>query len=119
MTRDDEKELRLAVIYVFKHICGSPNQIHWEGKNGTISFIKDYLELSRNSGWYRLIKDALFSFMQCNDDNIPFTGDRRKYYWDKEKVIVPPGSAEYEMIADYMEDGHSIEETTSMLNHYR
>ena len=71
LSRVEEKELKIAIIFAFKNIFHSPDPTHWGGKNGTISRIREHLKIPREKGYFRSIKETLTTYLQSSNKNFP------------------------------------------------
>ena len=108
---------RLAIYYHYIKILDAPHEIHWNGKEGTISLIRKALRM--HPCQRRVIKRTLQEIMRCATEGIEFNGKIQYVNKLGAKIIISPGSAEELLIANWMENHCGFRMTTAMVNEHR
>ena len=108
---------RMAIYYHFIKILDAPHEIHWNGKDGTISLIRKALRM--HPCQRRVIKRTLQEIMRCATEGIEFNGKIENINKLGAKIIISPGSAEELLIANWMENHCGFRMTTDMVNEHR
>ena len=66
-----------------------------------------------------MVERVLLVFCYCVKNGIEYKGGREYKQWDDEKLLLSSKSLESKIIADIMEDGHSLRATWQFINEYR
>ena len=66
-----------------------------------------------------MVERVLLDFCYCIKNGIEYKGEREYNRWDDQKLLLSSKSLESKIIADIMEDGHSLRAAWQFVNEYR
>ena len=113
---NERKARRMAIAYIFIHVLGAPAEAEWDGTNGAIPKIRKALDIPEKSP----IKSILYDILEHKRMGLEYKGDR--IITDSplgRTPILTLDSPEAQIVADAIEDGLSIVQTTMMCNEHR
>jgi len=111
-----EDQIRVAVAVTY--YCGlkAPPRKKWAGKGGTISMIREMLDIPKGST--HMVRNVLDDVTNCVTSNTLYTGKRKPGSGGQNRIIDVHG-VEAQIIADAIERGDGLTNATVAVNEYR
>ncbi|KAF0711974.1 hypothetical protein AaE_012167 [Aphanomyces astaci] len=109
------EQRRVAWIVHFVDVLGSPPEHEWNVHRGTIHDM--LVAFNLKEGMRVPMRNALLQFLASVQQGIAYTGSVSRP--GGQNRVVELDSAESQIIADCMEMGWSVTQTSHMVNHYR
>lgn len=114
-TTTTAKEKRVAIYVYWNDSLGASGPTTWQGRDGAIASIRR--ELNIPTGSYNTIKKVLEDAWDLHLQGKQYTGTHRSTgKTSNNKPLIAPGSTDEQLVADLIEDGCSIEDTTEYVN---
>lgn len=111
---EEQRRVSIAVAYI-DVFDAAPEEL-WNGVDGTISGIQEHLKIPRGSR--DVIVRVLEDVVQCHKLGVEYTPARKAGCGGDNKLILL-GSLEEQIVADNMESGLGLTQTTRLVNVYR
>jgi hypothetical protein len=106
---------RVAWVVYFVDNLDAPPQHEWNTHKGTIHEILTVFQLKES--FRKAVKRALDDFISCTRRGLAYNGDFAAH--GGQNKLIQLDSVESQIIADCIENGWSITQTTHMVNHHR
>jgi hypothetical protein len=105
---------RLAIAYHYLKVLGAPPPEEWDGRDGTVTILKNCLKIPNNSR--SRIRVIISQVYHCHCIGTQYTGERITVGELGRKVIIKKTSVEAQIIADAVEDGMSMAMAHALVN---
>lgn len=112
---DERRARRISICYYFKFVLHEPPQEEWDGKGGAIPTIRHALRIPPRTD----LKSMLLDFLEHERTGVEYKGDRINGSTLGRPPILTTDSVEAHIVADSIEDGLSVPQTTLMCNEHR
>ena len=107
---------RGAIALTFVEVFDAPPECEWEGRDGIISDLLRYHEMP--DGSRDVVRRVLVDVVECHKARIQYNPARNLGSGGHNKIITL-GSIEEQMVADHMESGLGLTQTTVLINLHR
>ena len=107
---------RSSIAFAFIEFFDPPPECEWSGIDGTISNIVENLNLNPNSR--KTVRRVLVDVVKCHKAGVHYDPSRKAGSGGHNKIVAL-GSEEEQMVADHIEGGLSLTQTTYLINLHR
>lgn len=111
---EEQRRVSIAVAYI--DVFDAAPEEEWGGVDGTISGIQQHLKIARGSR--DVIVRVLEDVVQCHKEGVEYSPVKKAGCGGQNKLI-QLGSLEEQIVADNMEAGLGLTQTTKLVNVYR
>ena len=112
-----DKARRISIAQYYIDVLDAPPIVEWAGVDGTVSVIQR--ELKVNQGSRGTISKVLNDLVACYTKDWEYEGEDHRVNNGGANVLIPIDSVEAQIVADHMEGGLGLTQTTFLVNQHR